>query len=645
MTARRTFKRLAALLGTAVLAMGVAPVGVAHSEDYQRISGEGSSWAANAISDMQAVVLTNYDMKVDYAATGSTAGRQRFLDGTVDFAASDIPFQFHPEDTSSPENPAPGSYAYIPVVAGGTAFMYNLRINGQRVTNLRLSGVNVAKIFAGDITMWNDPALQADNPGLVLPGRTIVPVVRSDGSGSTAQFTMWMINRHPDIWSAYCQKSRPADKCGFTSLYPTGPGMIAQSGDSGVAQYVSQSYAEGAIGYVNYSYALNLGFPVVKVLNAAGYYTEPTPKNVAVSLLRAKINEDASDPAVYLTQNLDEVYSDTDPRNYQLSSYSYFILPTAVRGQFNAEKGKTVAAFAKYAMCEAQQKSESLGYSPMPINLVEASFNQIRKIPGADVGTVDIQDCNNPTFSSDGHNVLADEAPMPPACDKQGIPTQCEFGTVGLDDTTVSGGGSSYSAGGGQNPGGGGTQNTDPGATQNTDPGATQNTDPGATQNTDPGATQNTDPGGNTGGGSVNSSTSTTAPCVSTSTSSSTSPSSSTAGSVTASTAATTTTIDPCATTVPPQTSPSGSVAPAGDAVCDADTGVCGPVATAALVSGNVEADVPSAAGPVRTSTLDNDSGWGLAQTLMVVVVLLLTAAIIVVPSVVWRRFSVGGTS
>ncbi len=150
----------------------------------------------------------------------STAGRKNFLNGTVDFAASDIPFQFEPEDGSAPENPAPGSYAYMPVTAGGTAFMYNLKINGQRVTNLRLSGENVAKIFTGAITMWNDPAIQADNPGLAMPARAIVPVVRSDGSGSTAQFTQWMIDQHPAIWNDYCERSGRAPACGVHLVLP-----------------------------------------------------------------------------------------------------------------------------------------------------------------------------------------------------------------------------------------------------------------------------------------------------------------------------------------------------------------------------------------------------------------------------------------
>lgn len=444
----------------------------ASAEDYQRISGEGSSWAANAI-DAVRVNVRQFGITLDYNPSGSTSGRKNFLNGTVDFAASDIPFQFEPEDGSAPEQPAAGTYAYIPVVAGGTSFMYNLKINGKRVTNLRLSGENVAKIFTRTITKWDDPAIAADNPGLDLPARDIVPVVRSDGSGSTAQFTKWMIATHAAIWNDYCQRSGRAPACGYTSFYPTVKGIVAQSGDLGIAGYVSQSFAEGAIGYVNYSYALGVQFPVAKVLNKAGYYTEPTPDNVAVSLLKAKINTDASNPAVYLTQNLTGVYTDSDPRNYQLSSYSYFILPTAVRGQFNEAKGRTLGAVAYYMMCQAQQQSASLGYSPLPINLVKASLEQIAKIPGVEVQNVDIKKCNNPTFSADGTNVLAKKAPQPQLCDKKSQ-YQCETGTGGLRKVSTpvkssaklvgggtSSGGSGGDATGGADSGGGATSSGD----------------------------------------------------------------------------------------------------------------------------------------------------------------------------------------
>ncbi len=423
-------RRLAGVAACLLLAAGL-PSAVAAGGGYQRISGEGSSWAANAIDAMR-VNVRQFGITVDYNPSGSTAGRKNFLNGTVDFAASDIPFQFEPEDGSAPENPAPGSYAYMPVTAGGTAFMYNLLIGGKRVTNLRLSGENVSKIFTGAITSWDDPAIKADNPGLVMPARKIVPVVRSDGSGSTAQFTAWMIDRHPAIWNDYCARSGRAPKCGFTSFYPTISGMIAQSGDIGVAGYVSQGFAEGAIGYVNYSYALGSQFPVVKMLNAAGYYVEPTPQAVAVALLKARINTDESNPATYLTQDLRGVYTDNDPRSYQLSSYSYLILPTKIGGQFNEAKGRTLGAFAYYAMCQAQQQSASLGYSPMPVNLVEASFEQIRKIPGVVVQDINIGSCNNPTFSADGTNVLAATAPAPKACDQRGSASQCPDGTGGL---------------------------------------------------------------------------------------------------------------------------------------------------------------------------------------------------------------------
>lgn len=443
---------LSALLAAVLVVPPLRPADAQGS--YQRISGEGSSWSAGAIDAMR-VNVKQFGITVDYNPSGSTAGRKNFLNGTVDFAASDIPFQFEPEDGSAPENPAPGSYAYIPVTAGGTAFLYNLKINGQQVTNLRLSGENVTKIFTRAITRWNDPAIQADNPGLVMPDRPVVPVVRSEGSGSTAQFTEWMIAQHGGLWNDFCQRTGRAPACGKTSFYPTGniDGIIAQSGDVGVTGYVTQGFAEGAIGYVNYSYALGSQFPVAKVLNAAGFYTEPTPSNVAVSLLRARINTDAGSDA-YLTQILDDVYTDPDPRNYQLSSYSYFILPTRVQGQFNEAKGRTLGAFAYYAMCQAQQQSASLGYSPLPINLVASSLDQIRKIPGVEVQSVDITQCNNPTFSPDGTNLLAANAPQPQDCDRQG-PTQCATGTGGLViDTPVVGGGGG--AGGGPEGGVGG---------------------------------------------------------------------------------------------------------------------------------------------------------------------------------------------
>ncbi|MFJ9565675.1 substrate-binding domain-containing protein [Streptomyces fuscichromogenes] len=463
----------------------------ASADSYTPIAGAGSTWAENAVDEWRRAV-NQYGMRISYAGNGSSDGRRQFLAGTVDFAVSDIPFQTNPTDGSAAERPAAGTYAYMPIVAGGTVFMYHLTVNGKKVTNLRLSGDVVTKIFTGAVKTWDDPVIKADNPGLQLPHRTIVPVVRSDGSGSTAQFTMWMANQHRSLWNAYCAKVGRSGACGQTSYYPTVSGMIAQSGDLGVAGYVAQGYGEGAIGYVNYSYALNAHYPVAKVLNHAGYYTEPTPQNVAVSLLKAKINTDKSS-ADYLTQQLDGVYNDSDKRNYPLSSYSYMILPLKVQGTFTKTKGKTLGAFSYYFMCQGQQQAPKLGYSPLPINLVRAGFDQIRRIPGVQAQNINIKNCNNPTFTASGQNRLAQTAPYPAACDKKGA-APCTSGSGGAKAGSGSGGSSGGSTGstgttGGSADGGSGSAGGGNSAQPSVDPDTGQTISPDGTTASASGAT------------------------------------------------------------------------------------------------------------------------------------------------------------
>lgn len=438
----RMRKRMQRLTASVVVVVLTALVGAmlpavqsAFATTYVPINGAGSTWSANAIDDW----ITNvrqFGLTVNYQPVGSTSGRQEFADGTVDWGASEIPYGVVDGNNSDPA-PSRG-FAYMPDTAGGTTFMYNLKIGNTRVTNLRLSGPAIAGIFTGVITKWNDPIIQKDNPGLTLPDLQIVPVVRSDGSGATAEFTQWMLATEPSYWTAYCAKVGRSP-CTQTSAYPVLPGsaMVGQSGDLGVSGYVSQQQADGAIGYVEYSYALETGFPVALVLNADGYYTEPTAQNVAVSLLKAQINMNTSSPD-YLTQDLSQVYTDTDPRTYALSSYSYMILPTDLTSPMNTAKGFALGAFGAYLLCQGQVPLDDLGYSSLPINLVEAGFQQLQKIPGNQVPTTtaaQIQGCHNPTFSSNGTNTLADTDPDPPACDKQG-PTQCSTATGGAKTST-----------------------------------------------------------------------------------------------------------------------------------------------------------------------------------------------------------------
>ncbi|MFF5295305.1 phosphate ABC transporter substrate-binding protein PstS [Paractinoplanes globisporus] len=407
---------------------------------YVPVNGAGSTWSENAIRQWASNVQ-QYGMRIDYAGTGSTDGRNQFASGLVDFGVSEIPYG--KDDNAAAEAKPKFKYAYMPIVAGGTAFMYNLSIGKNRVTNLRLSGDTLVKIFTNVITKWNDPAIKADNPGLALPARKIVPVVRSDGSGTTAQFSTWMANQYPSLWNAYCARAGRKTPCGVTSIYPTiaGTATTAQSSSTGVAAYVAQDASVGAITYVEYSYALNLHFPVAKIRNKADYYIEPTAPSVAVALLKAKINN-VQGSQDYLTQDLRGVYTNADKRTYPLSSYSYMLIPVDEENdRFKVAKGKTLGDFAYYFLCEGQQQADSLGYSPLPKNLVEAGIAQVKRIPGVDVKAINLSGCHNPTFSSDGSNTLAKNAPQPRACDKVG-PVQCTTGTGGAkSETPTSNGG------------------------------------------------------------------------------------------------------------------------------------------------------------------------------------------------------------
>ncbi len=417
----RRLPRLVAVLVLLVLSgLGGGPT--AHAEVYKGITGSGSTWSQNAIQQWVTNVR-QYGMSVNYSGGGSSTGRQQFTNGTVDFAVSEIPFGI--QDGASVE-PLPGrKFAYMPIVAGGTSIMYNLVVGGRRVTSLRLSGDTLASIFAGLVTSWDDPAIKADNPSIALPAKRIVPVVRADGSGTTAQFTAWMLAQQGAIYRQLCAKAG-RNPCTQTSNFPALPGFVAKADSAGVAGFVRQAQNEGSITYVEYSYAKNAGFPVAKVLNAAGYYVSPTAQNVAVGLLGATINTDQANPATYLTQKLEGVYRNPDARAYPLSSYSYMILPTGVEGTFTADKGKTLGAFGYYFLCTGQQNVDALGYSPLPKNLVEAGFDQVRKIPGVNPQDIDVARCNNPTFSPSGENLVARNAPQPPACDKKGAPAQCD---------------------------------------------------------------------------------------------------------------------------------------------------------------------------------------------------------------------------
>ncbi|WP_394554329.1 substrate-binding domain-containing protein [Agromyces sp. MMS24-JH15] len=401
---RRADGRALAVVALAVALAGLHPT-AAVASSWAPVGGSGSTWAQPAIARWQQDVAVADGMSVQYSAIGSTQGRADFAAGNVDFAVTERPYLTEPLDAQPAETPQ-RPYASLPLVAGGTSLAYNLRVDGRPFIDLRLSGDVVAMIFTGRITAWNDPLIQADNPDVIMPARPIIPVVRSDASGSTAQFTRWLSIAHPDLWAS-----------GTTQVFPLAtPAFRAAPGSNGVAGYVGQAFADGALTYVETSVATSVGLPSAKLLNASGYYVGPTADAVGIALLGAPADASGIQPFA-------EVVGNPDPRAYPLSTYASMLVPTEAGPTFTTDAAATLAAFAGYAVCAGQRSVGEVGDAPLPINLVEAASRELRRIPGAPSEGLDLAACANPTFGPGDtatSNRLLTDAPMPPPSARKG---------------------------------------------------------------------------------------------------------------------------------------------------------------------------------------------------------------------------------
>lgn len=469
------------------------------------LTADGSSWAQPAI-DQWRQDISPQGIQISFTGNGSATGRQSWANGADDFTASDVPFRSAQDQgvgqagqanyQGGKEDPKYG-YSYIPITAGGTTFMYNLTVGGKQVRDLRLSTQTVVDIFTNKITNWNDQRITSDY-GKQLPSKPITPVVRSDGSGATAQFTRWMEHTHKDQWDAYCRSVNGVPCGDYTEFYPrSGDKMTALNGSDIVAGYIKAPTGDGTIGYDEYAFAKLSNWPVVKVLNPAGYYSLPTASNVAIALTAARIrgvdDQTPSTDPNYLQQNLDGVYTNNDPRSYPISSYSYLIVPRAGAalpppGRFTNEKGAALTKFISYVLCEGQAEADGLGYSPIPRNLVKGGLLQTKSIPGnaSPVDPATLSNCNNPTFNSAGELTILKNAPQPNPCDQVGQPLECVVGADGKPQKkggSDNGGGAAGGAGGkggggaagGTGAGGAGGAARDPNA-----PGAAVAADPNA---------------------------------------------------------------------------------------------------------------------------------------------------------------------
>ena len=428
---------------------------------------------------------------VNYNPDGSGTGRTEFIQNLDDFTGSDPPFRNGGDELAgTAAEHSPWNYSYIPDVAGGTAFMYHISVGGHLIRNMRLSGLTLMKIFTGKITNWDDPAITHDY-GKRLPSLPIVPVIRSDFSGASYFLTQWFRHLSQSGWNAFCQKVHPGIKlpCPETELYPSFGNAKAENGSNNAAAYVTSSFANGSIDYDEYAYALNSHFPVVQVLNPAGYFVGPTYTNVAIALTHAKINEDQNS-VNFLQQDLSNVYTNTDPRTYPLSEYSYFIVPRTPKPPpvfaSPSGKGQSLSSFINYLLCDGQQHVNQIGYSPLPVNLVRGGFRQDSFIPnhGSIPSLSTLPKCHNPTFIN-GVNTVTKFAPFPTKCQKFGAPLNCVIrnGKAVARGSGGTNGGSGAGSGNGNGKGSGNGNGSGKGSGKGSSQGSSQSGLPGTAVN------------------------------------------------------------------------------------------------------------------------------------------------------------------
>jgi phosphate transport system substrate-binding protein len=367
-------KRALALSVVVALAAGLVTGDTAHAAEP--VLGAGSTFAEVALDQWAADVNIDQSLSVDYSGNGSTGGITQFQQGVVDFASSDVR---HPD-----EIPITRDFRYIPIVAGGTAVMYNLRDRGGQIDNLQLSPETVAAIFFNDITKWNDQRIKDENPHLEsrLPDLEIKRAVRTQGSGTTGVFTDFLSTVAPQAWTDFVARLNVRTQAGgnYTTDWPMSNGVAscgcyAYAGSNEIANQLANSSpgANGTIGYAEAAYAEQLKVPVAYIRNRAGFYRLPSARNVAVALLSATENGDG-------TQNLEGVFTSDRAEAYPASSYNYLVIPTE---GLSEGQGETLGKYVIYSVTEGQSKADILGYSPLPPNLVQYALNRVPEIDGA----------------------------------------------------------------------------------------------------------------------------------------------------------------------------------------------------------------------------------------------------------------------
>jgi phosphate transport system substrate-binding protein len=302
----------------------------------------------------------NSKTKVNYSPTGSSVGVKDIQQNTVDFGDSEVPM-------SAPDlaKATGGTVLQVPVDLGGVAISYNLP-QGPRTLNL--DGPTLAGIFEGTITRWNAPEIAAVSGVSNLPNLPIVAVHRADSSGPGWDLDAYLIKTAP-AWVAKIGTSKPS------KTWPLPTVGIGQQLNTGVANYIHQT--PGAIGFVEYGYALQAGFTNAALKNQAGSFVAPSLSSIAA----------AGAQASSLSASNFSIIDEPGAGTYPLANFSWTLL---YQKQGNEAKGIAAGKLFDYVLTTGQGVAPGLGYAPLPASVValaEQTLGQLETAGGSPLFT------------------------------------------------------------------------------------------------------------------------------------------------------------------------------------------------------------------------------------------------------------------
>ncbi len=319
-----------------ILVAGLAYL-IATSVYATDITGAGSTFVYPILAKWSADYNAKTGNKINYQSIGSGGGIAQIKSATVDFGASDKPLD--------PKELADAGLGQFPTVIGGVVPVVNL--DGVEPGKIQFTGAVLGDMFLGKIQKWNDPAIVALNSGVTLPDARITIVHRSDGSGTSFNFTNYLAKVSPE-W-----KSKVGE--GTTVPWPTG---IGGKGNEGVAAYVKQ--IKGSIGYVELAYAQQNKMTYGAMQNAAGKFVQPTMESFQAAAASADW-KNSKDFFLVITNAPGE-------KSWPITATVFILMYKQPK---DAARSKAVFDFFKWALEGGQKQAETLDFVPLPEPLVK----------------------------------------------------------------------------------------------------------------------------------------------------------------------------------------------------------------------------------------------------------------------------------